>query len=263
MPKSDDALLELAKGYPYFAPGQSYLYCDGGYVPLKDAIPDDAARARRFVGRVAVIGHGSNRSPAQLKRKFDYLSGARSEIPVTRAWLRDHDVVYSAHITQYGAVAANLQHMPGVAVEVYVTWLTVEQLERMHATELGGRNYYYGRMDAIHLELEAGPTAVLDTVQVYISTHGCLALDGKPVGLAAVGALGRPYGTLSQHQALALVRDRHRPGREMDAHILETIRAIEQRKAIVAEIRQSAVPQSAPHFTVLEAPPGAAKPSFR
>jgi len=226
-------------------------------------MPDSASRDRHFAGRVAVIGHGSNRSPAQLKRKFDYLSGSRSEIPVTRAWLRDHDVVYSAHITQYGAVAANLQHMPGVAAEVYVTWLTVEQLDRMHATELGGENYFYGRMDAVHLEVEQGPAEVLESVQVYISTHGCLALDGKPVGLAAVGALGRPYKALSQDQALVLVRDRHQPGREIDEHILETIRAVEHRKAVVAEIRQSAVPQSAPHFTVLEAPPNAPKPSFR
>lgn len=212
------------------------------------------ARHRLFAGRVAVIGHGSNRSPDQLKRKFEYLSASRSEIPVTRAWLRDHDVVYSAHITQYGAIAANLQHMPGVAAEVYVTWLTAEQLERMHATELGGENYYYGRMDAIHLELELGPEAVLESAHVYISTHGCLELDGKPVGLGAVGALGRPYTALSQHQALSLVRDRHRPDREMDAHILETIRAVEGRKALVAEIRQSAIPQQAPHFTILESP---------
>ena len=75
-----------------------------------------------------VIAHGSNRSPDQLRRKFDYLSGAASEIPVTRARLRDHDVVYSAHVTQYGSMAANLQYLPGVEVEIFVTWLTPPQL---------------------------------------------------------------------------------------------------------------------------------------
>ena len=249
MPESDDALLDLAKGYPYFAPGHSYLYRDGNHRPLREAASDGL-----FEDRLPVIGHGSNRSPDQLRRKFEHLSGADSEIPVTRAWLDGYDVVYSAHITQYGAVAANLQHMPGVSVEVYVTWLTVAQLERMHATELGGENYYYGRLDGIILQVEAGPERVVDAAFVYISTHGCLSLEDEPIGLEAVSANGRPHGALCQDGVQRLVRDRHRPERELDGHILETIRDTPARRDLVTEIRQSAVPQSAPHFTILLEP---------
>ena len=109
-----------------------------------------------------MIAHGSNRSPEQLQRKFADLPVAETSIPVTRAWLADHDVVYSAHVTQYGAIAANLRSTPGTTVEIYVTWLSEPQLNRMHETELGGENYAYGRLSGIDLKIEAGPAALLD-----------------------------------------------------------------------------------------------------
>lgn len=248
LPSDEVALLELAKGYPFAVPGYSFLYQDGDYRRL------DAEDGGVFAGRTAVIGHGSNRSPAQMKRKFEYLSGARSAIPVCRGWIDDHDVVYSAHVTQYGSIAANLQHAPGVASEVVVNWLTDEQLERMHATELGGENYFYGHLESVSLRIEAGPTDRMDKVAVYISTHGCLALEGEPIGLAAVAAEGRTCGTLSQIEVQELVRARHRPDLDLDAHILHHIRDHAARRALVAELKVAAVPQRSPHFTTLISP---------
>jgi hypothetical protein len=242
LPTTDDELLALAKGYPFAAPANSYLYRDGGEVAL------DPARSDVFEGRRPVVAHGSNRSPAQLRRKFDYLSGSDSEIPVTRAWLADHDVVYSAHVTQYGSIAANLQYAPGVRAGIFVTWLSELQLTRMHDTELGGENYAYGVLEEIHLELEMGPITLLEHAYVYLSVRGCLEQDGAPLGLAAVPAEGRHYAALHQEEAITLVRDRHHPDRPLEAHILSTIRDIPGRKALVVDLERGAIPAAAPHF---------------
>ena len=246
LPESPAARLALAKSYPFPAPGRSYLFRDGVARPLVSG----TSQAALFAARQPVIGHGSNRSPEQLRRKF----GARAEIPVSRAWLQDYDVVYSAHVTQYGAIAANLQHVPGAVAEVYVTWLTGDQLGRMHGTELGGENYHYGRLNGVSLGLEAGPVAALADAKVYLSTCGCLARDGAPLGLAAVASKGRPHGTLDQEGALDLVRGRYRPERGLDPHILETVRDPKGRKALVAEMAAHALPAEAPHFEILKAP---------
>ena len=134
LPTSDPERLALAKSYPFAAPGQSYLFRDGAAAPSDPAL----SAPELYDGRTAVIAHGSNRAPDQLLRKF----GAGAEIPVIRAWLADYDVVFSAHVTSYGSIAANLQHAPGVRACVFVTWLTAGQLTRMHETELGGENYF-------------------------------------------------------------------------------------------------------------------------
>jgi len=251
LPKSDHARLALAKSYPFPVPGRSYLFRDGAARPLESG----TSQAARFAGRRPVIGHGSNRSPEQLLRKF----GTGAEIPVSRAWLRDYDVVYSAHVSQYGSIAANLQHSPGTVAEVYVTWLTEDQLGRMHETELGGENYYYGRLTGVWLGLEAGPAAAQDGAYVYLSTRGCLARDGGPLGLAPVGlaevaSKDRAHGALDQVGVLDLVRARHRPERDLDHHILETIRDPAGRKALIAEMEADAVPAEAPHFKIVKRP---------
>lgn len=165
LPESDDALLRLAKGYPYAAPAGSYLYRDGASRALSGALDPDLT-----AGRVPVIAHGSNRAPEQLHRKFGHLEGAASEIPVTRAWLADHDVVYSAHMTRYGSISATLHEAPGTRVQVYVTWLTEAQLPRMHETEIGAGNYGYGRMSGLDLAVEGGPR--LTAAFAYLSVHG-------------------------------------------------------------------------------------------
>src|SRR5918992_1771889 len=129
LPDSEHELLLLAKAYPFPAPSVSYLFRDGQAHTIDEA---------RFEGRVPVIAHGSNRSPEQLRRKFDRFSGAAGEIPVTLSWLDEYDIVYSAHITTYGSIASTLQHVPGCRARVAITWLNDAQLTRMHETE--GKN---------------------------------------------------------------------------------------------------------------------------
>lgn len=238
LPDSEHGLLALAKSYPFPAPEGSFLFRGGGGEPLTgDFTP------RLYEGRVPVLAHGSNRSPEQLARKF----GACAEIPVTVGWLEDHDVVYSAHITQYGSVASTIQHAPGARARLSINWLDPAQLRRMHETE-GPSTYVYGRLDGIRLTLEAGPQEQVAACFVYLSTNGCLARDGAPVGLAAVRTEGRPHAALWQIQALRHVRDRYRPELELDDMILTKIRDPEMRHALVAEMRAEAVPLAAPFF---------------
>ena len=237
LPESDVDLLALAKSYPYPAPDSSYLFADGEAGPIERA---------EFEGRVPVLAHGSNRSPVQLKRKF----GSAAEIPVSLGWLADYDVVYSAHITQYGAVASTLQHRPGTRVRLAVNWLDEVQLARMHETE-GPSNYGFGRLVGIDLSLEHGPVVERREAFVYLGRNGCLDLDDGPVGLAAVTAEGRGHHAHHQEEALALVRARHRPEMGLEDMILEAVRDSSRRLALTSEMKARAVPVAAPHFEEL------------
>lgn len=247
LPDTDDALLRLAKGYPYAAPPGSYLYRDGAADPLIG--PLDAALT---AGRVPVVAYGSNRAPEQLHRKFGHLSGAASAIPVTRAWLNGHDVVYSAHMTRYGALSATLHEAPGTRVQVYVTWLTEAQLPRMHETEIGAGNYGYGRLAGIGLAVEGGPQ--LSEAFCYLAVHGCLCdpeAPGAPLALAAVPAERRRHRAVDQAGALAVLHQAHHGGLALDAMILAHIKDAERRRRLVAALQTTCVPWSVPGFEVL------------
>lgn len=236
LPEAAAERLCLAKGYPFEAPARSYLFRPAGPAPIE---------AADFAGRVPVVGHGSNRAPAHLARKFGHLAGRHAEIPVTFAWLADYDVVYSAHVTQYGAIASNLQHTPGCRVRIALTWLDAAQLQRMHETE---GSYGYGRLAGVRLEVEDGPAAALAEAYMYLSDHGCLALDGERTGLAAVPAEARPRRALAQEAVLARVRDRLAPQAELDAFILAAIGDQALRRARTAALAAHALPNDVPHF---------------
>lgn len=237
LPDDEAELLALAKSYPYPAPPRSYLFSNGTASALGDIGYED---------RVPVIAHGSNRAPEQLRRKF----GTAAEIPVTFGWLSDYDAVYSAHLTQYGAVASTLQHLANTRVRLAITWLTESQLRRMHETE-GPTNYGFGRLRGIELLLEQGPSGRCEEALVYLGRNGCLDLDGGPVGLTAISAHGRAHHARHQQDALGLVRDRHRPDMSLDDMILEAVREPDRRRALIEEMKARSIAPGAPHFEEL------------
>ncbi len=245
LPADEAGRLALAKEYPFAAPSRSYFFSHGDVRPIEEAL---------FDGRAPVIAHGSNRSPQQLARKFANHAGDDGEIPVTYGWLSDYDVVYSAHVTNYGAIASNLHHSPSCRVKIAVTWLNARQLDRMHETE--GHNYPFGRMVEIALEKEAGPGRRMTEALIYVSRHGCLQRDGAPIGLAAVESHQRPYATLSQLEALTLVRDRYHPDEDLDHHILRNIAELPRRQALIERMAAESVPSEVPHLSVLDDAPG-------
>ncbi len=244
LPDAPDARLALAKGYPYDAPAACFLWragADGAELrPIAEA---------DFSGRTPVLAHGSNRAPAQLARKFLGRPGLERDIPVTAGWLHDTDVVYSAHVTGYGAIASTLRRVPGCRVRVAVTWLSDAQLARMHETE--GANYHYGRL-ARRFVADSGPRAAFAALPTYLSDHGSLTRgDGRPLGLAAVRAEGRPHAALTQDAAQELVRAAHHPAETLDRHILANIADARRRLALVGRLRADALAADFADFAAL------------
>ena len=105
-PGETAAILKRALDYPYATPDRSYLYLDGGARELPGAGADLSART-------PLLSYGANAAPDALARKLAPLPGV--EMPVLRSELEDFDVVYSAHVSPYGAVPATLLESPGTA----------------------------------------------------------------------------------------------------------------------------------------------------
>ena len=184
--------VERATAYPYAIPDCSFVFDKAGWKPAEI---DDALTG----GRHPVIACGSNRSPDQLARKyFDFDSAT---IPVQRAWLGGFDVVYAAHITGYGSISACTMPAPGVRVEISVTWLSDDLMDRMHATEGRGHAYDYAVLPGLDLALEGG--GGLDEAYAYIHRGGALNFDGATVGLAEIAATGRTGPAWPQPRAIA------------------------------------------------------------
>lgn len=153
-----------------------------------------------------------------------------------RAVLRDFDVVYSAHITSYGAVPAALQHFPGAETTMHLLWATEAQHRVLRQTE---PNYDVVMLEGLDLRLEgggAGPRAA----ETYVSRHGLLALHGAEVALAAVRATGRQVPAMTEEEVLCVARDRVAPGLDLDVFILENTRDHELRRRRSDQLGQGA-----------------------
>ncbi|MHA1536942.1 MAG: hypothetical protein ACTSUD_05250, partial [Alphaproteobacteria bacterium] len=187
--------------YPYDAPDGSYTLRGGRVRPFA---PEE------IEGRLPVLAVGSNRSPERLRRKFG--TGTDATVPVQKARLGDFDVVYSAHVTGYGAVPAMLQHHPGAEVEIAVTWLDAAQLEAMHATEGLGVNYDFGIVEGVRLTFDNG--AELDSVHLYVGRRGHARVRaGEPgaTALAAIACAGRGWPVKDVPEMLAWLGARIAP----------------------------------------------------
>ncbi len=195
------AILARALTYPYATPERSYLYRDGAPHALPADGPD-------LAGRTPLLSYGANSAPEALARKLAPLPGL--ELPVLRAELEGFDVVYSAHVSPYGAVPATLIESPGTTAPVFVLHPTAEQHALLTASE---PNY-----DLIEV----------DGISAYRSKHGPLMLDGSPLALAAVRSRGR---TLPEVDELAIL-DRVRAQLEPDLSLEEFVRACVERGGI-------------------------------
>jgi hypothetical protein len=244
-----------AIAYPYADPSGSYLFDNEQAAPLP--LPGDLD----YGNRTPVLAIGSNRSPYQLARKYAGAGSRHHRIPVTRAWLADHDVVFATHMSGYGAIPANLMFVPGMRVRLAVTWLDPLQLEAMHATEIKGGNYSYVRLEGIRLDLDhPGPGGArgLDSVTAYVSPFGYMAHEGRPLGLSAIEAEGRPHPAATAAEALDLLRRRAGYPRALDDFILEAVgdRAPMEsrgfRDRLKSLLRETALPFAHPRVTILQ-----------
>jgi len=200
--------LRRALDYPYSIPEASYALAGGGAVPLEAVEVDLAART-------PLLAYGSNAAPEVLARK---LAAAADPVPVIAAGLSDFDVVYSAHISAYGAVPATVQRSPGTEVSVFVAHLTVEQLRLVSETE---PNYELRSIPGTGLR--CGEAGVPSELAVYVSRHGCLAVGGE-VALASIEATGRRFETMSEPQVLELVRRELAPELTLEEFVAAAVR---------------------------------------
>lgn len=177
--------------YPFAIPDRSFVYADG-----RVRAPEEVAVDR--TARIALLAYGSNAAPEVLDRK---LAADSDPVLLLRARLDDFDVVYSNHVSAYGAVPATLQPSPGTAATVFVAYVTTAQLELIAMTE---PNYDLTELRGIHCHLDEGGT--LTELGTYLSRHGCL-LDpaGSPIALAAIPARGRRFPVRTQAEAQALL----------------------------------------------------------
>ncbi len=183
------AILERALAYPYATPNRSYLYLDGGARELAGAGADLSART-------PLLSYGANAAPDALARKLAPLPGV--EMPVLRSELEGFDVVYSAHVSPYGAVPATLLESSGTTAPVFVVYPTEAQRALLAASE---PNY-----DLVEL----------NGMGAYRSKHGPLSVEGKPVALAAVRSTGRTLPELDEPAVLEHVRSHLAPGSSLE-----------------------------------------------
>ena len=190
-PAEREAILRRALTYPYPSPERSYLYRNGEAEELPEGFD--------LGGRRPLLAYGANAAPEALGRKLASLPS--QPLPALRSELRDFDVVYSAHVSPYGAVPATLRESPGTVAPLFVLYPSAEQRALLTATE---PNY-----DLVAIgELEA-----------YRSKHGCLELDGSPVALAAIRSRGRTLPELDEPAVLERVRAQLAPEQELEAFI--------------------------------------------
>ena len=221
-------LVVHAKAYPFLAPDHSYVFEAGQWSPLESDGFD-------VNGRTPVLAAGSNQSPEQLARKYAELPEIGS-IPVVRGRLTDFDVVYAAHLADYGSMPATFQNSPGTTVSVFITWFTDPQLDRMHATE---GNYSYDRLTDLWLETDLGQSP--QEVFVYTAKAGCYNHNGTCLSLTEIPAINRKFASATQSEAQSFLRDRLAAGMDLDQFVEEHILDNVVRAGRVTAMRANAI----------------------
>jgi hypothetical protein len=180
-----------ALDYPYEQPQRSYLQLGERTLELPPEGPD-------LAGREPLLAYGANASPLALTRKLAGLPAA--PLPMLRARLTGFDVVFSNHVSPYGAVPGTLHPSPGTIVAVFVAYPDGEQLRALTMTE---PNYELKRLTELDCRLEGGGR--VEQLDVYLSRHGPRRFDGFPRALVEIEASGRSLPALSQREAQARI----------------------------------------------------------
>jgi hypothetical protein len=191
-PASPGEILARAAAYPYAAPLRSFVQIGGEARELPAEGPD-------LSGRRPVLAYGANAAPSALARKLAAL--ADLPLPVLRAELDDFDIVYSAHVSPYGAVPSTLQRSRGTTVPLFVAYPTEEQSRLLSRTE---PNYELHELGDLDLRVDDGRRLV--SAGAYLSRHGCLRLDDSEIALAAIEAAERRFPSLGEIEVLERVR---------------------------------------------------------
>jgi hypothetical protein len=203
--KERSDVVDRAIAYPY-------AMLDRPFVQLRHrtADPDEFDLDRD--GRVPLLAYGSNAAPEVLARKLALSDEPALVVPIS---LHDYDVVYSAHISPYGAIPATLAPSPGTVARASLAYLTPDQLSLVSATEPN-----YELASAVGLECRLDDGEAVAELRVYLSRRGALLLGGEELSLAAVKAEGRRFEPVSEAEVLERARALVCPEESLDAFIL-------------------------------------------
>jgi hypothetical protein len=206
-----EELVRRALAYPYDPPKGSFVQLGAETLPVP---PQEIEVA----GRRALLAYGANASPEALTRKLAALDPR--PIPVLRVSLSGWDVVYSSHVTRYGAVPAAVVASPGTVASVHLVFPDDEQLAAIAATE--GQNYRLEQLVDFTAELEIGGEGPAE-IDAFISVHGPVLLDGSPVALAAIPARERTFPELTTAAMIDRVRVALHPDLSLSEFILHHV----------------------------------------
>lgn len=224
--------IDHACSYPFARPACSYLFIDGAMQPLSKEM---------VTGRAPVLASGSNAAPSRLAAKFGHTHGV---IPVTRAVLHDFAVVFAGHFTGYGAIPATLFPHPGAATNIWITWLTQDQLAIMHRSEgvIGCREleqrYDYVELGQLDLRPEGMPTIM--TAGGYLSRR-MLAPDGQPLRFAEVFSKGCSLKAWPERAALQLAHQRLDPRQSFKNFMSVVLSGPHQRQKLFQALKAHSV----------------------
>ena len=206
-----DELVRRALAYPYRPPPGSFVQVG----ERTEAVP---ATGPDLSGRRALLSYGANAAPEALTRKLAALEPR--PLPVLAAELTGFDVVYSAHVTRYGAVPAALVASPGTTASVHLVFPDPEQLTALAATE--GQNYALERLVDFTCEIKVGGAGP-EEIDAFISVHGPLLRGGEPIALAAIPARDRRFPQLSTPAVIELVRAELTPELDLTQFVLRFV----------------------------------------
>jgi hypothetical protein len=206
-----DELVRRALAYPYEPPVGSFVQVGDRTLPVPPTEIDIA-------GRRALLAYGANAAPEALTRKLAALPP--EPIAVLRVSLTGWDVVYSAHVTRYGAVPAAVVPSPGTVASVHLVFPSDEQLGAIAATE--GANYELRELADFGAELEIGGEGPRE-IDAFVSVHGPLLLDGAPVALAAIPARDRAFRELTTPEMIERVRAVLHPEMTLEQFVLHHV----------------------------------------
>jgi hypothetical protein len=203
--------------YPGKRNDKSYLLVDGHEVidlsthPLEALESIDQMLAEKGLPlideRVPVLAYGRNASPSGAATKLEKYSGGESPkeelstVPVMKGTLKGHDVVWHGRPGQTGGYFAELingDEVTDTEVEVWVEFLTAEQLAAIHATE--GETYEVSEIKGVNL----GDDLSIDVI-AYTARQASVLLDGvngKPIAVAGVERQKSNFDVMNVPQAL-------------------------------------------------------------